>query len=263
MARQTLSNNEAGLAFRTKLNDNFTELYGSFVKNNIATTNPSASNDNTQGYSIGSTWINTVTGVAYRCFDATTNAAIWVAMGVTDHPGMLSGLFYGAQRGASVTTVTVTADLLYAVPIYIPHAINIQALAVRVNSGGTGNAKLGIYSNANGRPGTLLAQPATAVSVGTSAAAAVAALSANYFAAPGIYWLAVVFSSGPVMNAIGAGDAFVQGLIGNTSAASAVQGTAGPTGVTGVTTYAAGLPSSFGTGTPLSTPCPYAAIQVA
>ena len=42
-----------------------------------AVTAPSASNDTNQGYSVGSTWINTNTGTTYTCVDATSTAAVW------------------------------------------------------------------------------------------------------------------------------------------------------------------------------------------
>ena len=42
------------------------------------TINPTLSNDNTQGYIIGSEWVNTVSDVAFKCVDATTSTARWV-----------------------------------------------------------------------------------------------------------------------------------------------------------------------------------------
>jgi len=51
------------------------------LSNFSATSNPSASNDNTEGYSIGSVWINTVTSKAYRCFYASTGVANWGEIG--------------------------------------------------------------------------------------------------------------------------------------------------------------------------------------
>lgn len=45
--------------------------------NNTATTNPTSANDSTQGYEIGSTWINTITDAAYTCVSAAAGNAIW------------------------------------------------------------------------------------------------------------------------------------------------------------------------------------------
>ena len=50
-------------------------------KNNLtASTAPTTSNDNTQGYSAGSQWYNTNTTYYYSCVDATTSAAVWVQL---------------------------------------------------------------------------------------------------------------------------------------------------------------------------------------
>jgi hypothetical protein len=57
-------------------------------KNNFtATVAPTTSNDNTQGYTPGSAWYNTVTGFTYQLVDATTSAAVWIQ---TNNLGSLS-----------------------------------------------------------------------------------------------------------------------------------------------------------------------------
>jgi hypothetical protein len=48
--------------------------------NLTATTDPTSSDDNTEGYSIGSTWINTTTDKIYIAADVTTGGAIWKAI---------------------------------------------------------------------------------------------------------------------------------------------------------------------------------------
>lgn len=40
---------------------------------------PGVSNDNTQGYSVGSKWLNSSTNVWWRCLNASTGAAVWVS----------------------------------------------------------------------------------------------------------------------------------------------------------------------------------------
>ncbi|MCH7228145.1 hypothetical protein [Haloferula sp. A504] len=42
------------------------------------TTAPAAGNDETEGYAIGSLWIDTASGEAYRCVDASEGAAVWI-----------------------------------------------------------------------------------------------------------------------------------------------------------------------------------------
>ena len=53
---------------------------GGDVKNNYggATTDPAVSNDNTEGYGVGSRWVNTAVPSVYTCVDASTDAAIWI-----------------------------------------------------------------------------------------------------------------------------------------------------------------------------------------
>lgn len=48
--------------------------------NRAATTAPTASDDNTAGYAVGSRWINLNTDTEYVCTDASTGAALWRAL---------------------------------------------------------------------------------------------------------------------------------------------------------------------------------------
>jgi len=54
-----------------------------------ATTDPSASDDHTQDYSVGSRWLNTSTSRAWTCLSAATGAAIWVLDGVVPGVGVV------------------------------------------------------------------------------------------------------------------------------------------------------------------------------
>jgi lipoprotein-anchoring transpeptidase ErfK/SrfK len=52
---------------------------GSSLQNNyVATTAPSATDDTTAGYEVGSVWIDVTGDEAYRCVDATEASAVWV-----------------------------------------------------------------------------------------------------------------------------------------------------------------------------------------
>ena len=51
-------------------------------KNNVvATTTPAVSNDNTEGYEVGSQWTDVTADITYFCLDATTGAAVWQSVG--------------------------------------------------------------------------------------------------------------------------------------------------------------------------------------
>lgn len=54
-----------------------TVLYSSPKSNFASSSNPSTGNDSSQGYSVGSLWVNTTTDTAFVCLDASTGAAIW------------------------------------------------------------------------------------------------------------------------------------------------------------------------------------------
>jgi hypothetical protein len=70
-------------------------------KNNFtAVLAPTTSNDNTQGYTPGSAWYNTVSGFTYQLVDATTSAAVWVQ---TNNLGSLSIPLTALQAGGAAT----------------------------------------------------------------------------------------------------------------------------------------------------------------
>lgn len=58
-----------------------TDIQSQFHKSNlIATTNPGVGNDDTEGYCIGSQWINVDTDEVFKCMDVTTGAAVWKSL---------------------------------------------------------------------------------------------------------------------------------------------------------------------------------------
>jgi hypothetical protein len=54
---------------------------------NVASVNPAPSNDQSQGYQVGSIWLNTFSQVAYIALDVTPANAVWVVLGVPAPPG--------------------------------------------------------------------------------------------------------------------------------------------------------------------------------
>lgn len=59
------------------------------LKDTKTTTNPTVSDDNTAGYSVGSTWWNTTQRRKYECLDASTGAAVWRELTNYPHDAML------------------------------------------------------------------------------------------------------------------------------------------------------------------------------
>lgn len=66
--------------------------------NVTATTDPLVTNDSSQDYGAGSIWLNTATGVEWRCVSAGVGAAVWVPYVGT---GMLLGRIIGANMNVS------------------------------------------------------------------------------------------------------------------------------------------------------------------
>lgn len=240
----------AGIALTYNDTANVLTIASTNPKANVATSDPTATSDSAAGYAAGSSWLNTATGIRWACLDASAGAAIWVAMGINDHPGYVSGGFYPASSVAHASA-TVTADTLYAARIVVKARVTVAGLSFYVSPGATGNARLGIYSNVSGRPGAKLAEVATPPSTGTAGSIS-ASFPANVVLNPGVYWLASLYSAAPGIISIAATDVAQTEFIGGSTAAQAVSSaiSAGVTGLTGTgATYAGGLPASFGTAT--------------
>jgi len=83
------------------------------IKDNfLATTAPVIGNDQTQGYSVGSRWINSSTGLTYICTSAATGAAVWVQQfssnGVDPGAHASRHLPAGSDPLTTATAVTIT-----------------------------------------------------------------------------------------------------------------------------------------------------------
>jgi len=105
---------------------------------------------------------------------------------------------------ATTTNSAITANRLYMMPVMIPYDMTAVALALRVTTGAAGNARMGLYADNQGNPGSLLLD-AGAVDTAT---AGLLELTLSQPLVAGVYWLAVVFSAAPTVNAhTGAGGA--------------------------------------------------------
>lgn len=74
------------------------------VKNNYAAlADPVATNDSSQGYAVGSSWINIVNDQYFRCVDASANVAVWVNM-TADMTGAEIKAAYEAEANTNAFT---------------------------------------------------------------------------------------------------------------------------------------------------------------
>lgn len=96
------------------------------LKNNFAATaDPTANDDVSEGYEVGSTWVNISTKSILQCLDATAGAAVWGQ--ITQSADTISLIKQGTPV-ARDTAVTLTAsDLLAGIITTAPAgAINLQ-----------------------------------------------------------------------------------------------------------------------------------------
>ncbi|MER9376001.1 hypothetical protein [Mesorhizobium sp. M0491] len=89
--------------FSSNLGDINADL--AFKNNFSAVTDPAVTDDSSEGYQIGSTWVNTATDTAWLCVDATAGAAIWSATAQV-------GSTQGAPAAHTVSGTLAPADLL-------------------------------------------------------------------------------------------------------------------------------------------------------
>lgn len=80
------------------------------VHNNSASTDPGVTNDSSQGYSVGSVWINTTAKSYFVCTDNTLGAAVWNSFQLVDSAlGSIAGLTTTANQ-----TIYTTGSDTYA-----------------------------------------------------------------------------------------------------------------------------------------------------
>lgn len=108
--------------------------------------------------------------------------------------------FYGGHPGiAALTTMTVVANRLYTVPLYVPAAITVDRINIHVTTFAGTNARLGIYNNGtNMYPGTLLLDAGTVLTTGLG----MKSIVISQALAAGFYWLVAVFDGTPTVGCI-------------------------------------------------------------
>lgn len=149
---------------QARANLNLTGLANA-LSNMTATTNPTVNSDNTQGYSIGSTWFNTLTSAMYVASNVSTGAAVWLQI-PPSYVDLTSVQFIGGNKtftgatafsnaGVSSPVITATATSNSAVAIRI---INNQAadvaLSARVNGDTLSRLIIGADGKLNWSPGS-------------------------------------------------------------------------------------------------------------
>lgn len=112
----SIANNEflvyqaAGAVFVNKTITQVQALLGVTTNNYIATTDPTADDDELDGYSVGSRWINNTDGDTFFCKDASQGAAVWEtdSLSLGDLGGVVTKDFTTSFTSPDNTTVPGT-----------------------------------------------------------------------------------------------------------------------------------------------------------
>lgn len=200
------------------------------VNNFAATTDPTSTSDSTLGYSIGSSWFNSSTGMFWRCALATASAAIWV-------PSTPNVGGYPASKDVPVvdcvfaaTAVATLDTVIYMVPFTVPQKLVSTKLKVRVSTGGTAGSavKMGIwahdYVTSKRAMGLPLASSNTGQATTSNNSSPEIACVLTFW--PNVtYWFGAEFTTAaPTMIAIGNSHTAIAKLAGRTIASSMLTG---------------------------------------
>jgi hypothetical protein len=165
------------------------------ISTKLDTGDPTVNDDQTDGYGVGSRWINTSTQAEFVCTDVSTGAAVWIQVAVLPHPGLIpysngGSLYSGFGYSSGANAATPTADTLMAIPIWVPQATTIIKLGVGQNSNGSSGKlyRVGLYTNAGGVPGSKLLDANTLAADTGGNVVKLATVSLAVKA--GIYWIA-------------------------------------------------------------------------
>ena len=207
---------------------------GLSVKDNLnASTDPGVSNDSTQGYQVGSTWFNSVTGRVWKARNVSVAAAIWTPLASGVDPYIVNNWYLPDNVAvAPQGGVNPGVGSIRLFPGIIRHRMTIAQLGVRISTTNAGNVQAAIYANnpATGRPtGNALASTA---SMSTASAATVTA-DASVQVESGLYWFGTCLDNATatlatISNTIGVG---MSRLIGSSTASNVMTTTACLTGV--------------------------------
>jgi hypothetical protein len=220
MALSLLDNGEGGLSARNKINAAISAVNALPPSNLTAIVDPTAANDNSQGYVAGSRWLNVVTGIAFVCRDATNGAAKWVRMDNADFFGYVSGRFYQGINVKPVAGSALPANSLRGFLVPIKEALGVPELACRITTAqASQNVQFGIYAcdPATKYPtGTPLATTADITTASTGVITA--ALSSTVSLVPGLFFFAALGSSSSAVFQVYDANTLMASILGGTAA---------------------------------------------
>lgn len=164
------------------------------IKNNLnSTADPTAANDASQGYAVGSFWFNRNTGELWRCTVATTGSAEWLLADFDEqlwppgHAQMAPGI-------AAIADRTPISNRLIMQKFVFRRKVMIEAIGVHVVTPQAGAAvRLGLYGfdRATQWVGSRVVDAGELTLDGATGAMFISGLTT--YLNPGIYFAAAVF----------------------------------------------------------------------
>lgn len=189
------------------------DLFGSLAAPAVLGTGaPGSTLDQEATQPSGASYLDVGEMVWWRALAAQSEAAWWSPSGAMDHPGYVSGRWYGANVNSNGSHAP-DAGRLYLTPQYISRAVTISHLAIRSSSTmpTAGKVRLGIYRSDPDSADAydLVAEAPTDITVDTANTAYSVALASPVTLMPGVYWFALVIdTSGPTV--VGEGHGSIQ-----------------------------------------------------
>jgi len=223
-----------------------------------ATVDPVTTNDTTEGYAIGSRWVNTAANTHWVALDVTTNNAIWMETTQDDTLAGIAQLAPGEHMMGNLmnypNTGGLTASTIQYTQIYLSAGLDIDTVRIFITSGGSGsrNFNVGLYSQSTptDRQGTPNTRERESGTVNTSGLTSYQDGTFTSYIVPtsGFYWVGMVVDSGAL--SVAQGEVFRAGFLpqrDETTTGVALPATATSLALTGASApaYASAVEAGF------------------
>jgi hypothetical protein len=187
---------------------------GALQDNFTATVNPTTTNDNTEGYSVGSRWVNVNNNTHWVALDVTTNAAIWSETTQDDTISGIAKLAPGEHMMGNLmnypSTGGLTSSLVQYTQVYLSAGLQIDTVRAFINAGGSAsrNYNVGLYSQTDpaDRQGTPNTRERESGSIATTGLSGYVDGTFTSYTVPtsGYYWVGIVADSAAISWALSA-----------------------------------------------------------
>lgn len=143
---------------------------GGILNNYAAISDPTVGDDSGLGYSVGSEWINTVTGAVFKCVDATLGAAVWEQINLTGaaNEEAICVTFNYNDLSPVVLTTLNAGDKVIISEIKISTPFDDVASFVRLGTPASPDLLMRAIDSKTSRIGTYSSQQNEDIAVGTT-----------------------------------------------------------------------------------------------